>query len=113
KSMLPQGRAADLLAWIFDGKLDALYRAPARAAPSDPVVGLDDRLRVYERLQQLHLERERPRVLFEPEVPEIYRSDSADLRRLDPTVATRAETVATQWDAIVSAEPQGVTCTVL
>jgi len=113
KSMLPQQRAADLLAWIFDGTLDALYRAPARAVPSDPAVSLDDRLRVYERLQQLHLERERPRVLFEPEVPEIYRIDAADLRRLDSTIGTRAETAATQWDAVISAGPQGVTCSVL
>ena len=64
-------------------------------------------------LQQLHLERERPRVLFESDVPDVYRADAADLRRLETTVGVRSDTSATPWDAIVSRDAEGVACTVL
>jgi hypothetical protein len=111
KSMLPASRAADLLAWVFEDRLDDLYRVPAPAGPRDPAVALMDRLRIYEALQQVHLERERPRILFDPAVPEIYRSDAADLRRLELSVMA-PDAAAGTWDAVVSPRPEGIDCTV-
>lgn len=111
ESMLPGRRAADLLAWISEDRLDDLYRVPAQTGQSDPNVELMDRLRIYETLQQVHLEKERPRVLFDPSVPEIYRSDAADLRRLQVVVASH-DAAAGPWDAIVSPGPREIACTV-
>jgi hypothetical protein len=110
-SMLPARRAADFIAWIFEGRLGDLNRVPPQDGPNDPSVDLMDRLRVYEALQQLHLERERPRVLFDPAVPEIYRSDAADLPRLETAVAPQGESIGA-CDAVVSRGPQGIDCTV-
>jgi hypothetical protein len=110
RSMLPARRAADLMAWIFEGRLDDLYRVP-QPRPGDPAVDLMDRLRIYEALQQLHLESERPRILFDPAVPDIYRSDAADLPRLEMAKALQGE-AAGEWDAVVSPGPQGIGCTV-
>ena len=112
-SMLPKRRAADLIAWIFDGRLDALYRAPAAdLQPPDTALDLFERIRIYEALQQLHLERERPRVLFDQSVPEVCRTDAADLRRLDVAIGSRAGPPSGQWDAIVATGPQGLECRV-
>ena len=111
KSMMPSRRAADFLAWVFDDRLDDLYRVPPPAEPIEPAVELMDRLRIYEALQQLHLERERPRIVFDPAVPQVYRSDAADLRRLNVTVGP-AQAGAEAADAVVSAGPHGVACTV-
>jgi hypothetical protein len=110
ESMLPGRRAADLLGWVFEGRLDDLYRIPAQE--QEAMVALMDRLRIYEDLQQLHLERERPRVLFESAVPEVFRCDAADLRRLEVAFAPAGET-AGKWDAVVSAGPHGIVCTAL
>jgi hypothetical protein len=110
-SMLPTKRAADFLGWTFEDRLADLYRVPPPPRPDDPAIDLMDRLRIYEELQQLHLERERPRVLFDSAVPEIYRRDAADLRRLEAAVAAAGETAA-NWDAVVSAGPHGIVCTV-
>jgi Glycosyl transferases group 1 len=111
QSMLPEKRAADLLGWIFDGRLDELYRVRAGdpGARGDPIA-LADRVRVYEDLQQLHLETERPRILFDPGVPDIYRTDAADLRRLELVVAPRDPPPAGHWDRIVAAGPNGIEC---
>src|SRR5262249_60353667 len=103
----PARRAADFLAWISEDRLDDPYRAPPQAEASDPAIDLMDRLRIYEALQQLHLERERPRVLFDPAVPEIYRSDAADLPRLETALALEGEPGGA-CDAIVSRGPQGI-----
>jgi len=111
ESMLPARRAADLLAWVFEDRLDDLYLVPAPAGPSDPAVELMDRLRIYEALQQVHLERERPRILFDPAVPEIYRADAGDLRRLNLSVGSDGA-AAGSWDAIVLRGPQEIECTV-
>ena len=110
-SMLPEKRAADLLGWILDGRLDELYRIPAGdpGAP-DPAIAFADRVRVYEELQRLHLEKERPRILFDPGVPDVYRADAADLRRLELVVAPRDPRPAGHWDGIVAAEPNGIAC---
>jgi Glycosyl transferases group 1 len=108
-SMLPANRAADFLRWIFEDRLPDLYRAPPPPPSAEPAIDLMDRLRIYEELQQLHLERERPRVLFDTAVPEVYRCDAADLRRLEVAFAPPAET-AGKWDAVVSTGPQGITC---
>jgi hypothetical protein len=108
QSMLPQKRAADFLAWIFEDRLDDLYRAPPDAEPPDPAVALMDRLRIYEALQQVHLEQEKPRVLFDPAVPPIYRSDAVDLRRLEIAVGRRADAGPDQWDIVVSVGPDGI-----
>jgi hypothetical protein len=109
-SMLPERRAADFLAWIFDGRLDDLYRAPADAAPQATAADLMDRLRIYEALQQLHLEKERPRALFDPAVPPIYRSDAVDLRRLEIVVAPIDPRPNGQWDCIVAGDARGIEC---
>jgi FAD/FMN-containing dehydrogenase len=69
-----------------------------------------DRMRIYETLQQLHLERERPRVLFDPAVPHVYRADAADLRRLEVVVAA-PDAARGAWDAVISAGENGITCT--
>jgi hypothetical protein len=112
KSMLPQRRAADFLGWIFDGRLDDLYRVPANdLAPHDPATDLMDRMRIYEALQQVHLEKERPRVVFDPAVPPIYRSDASDLRRLQVVVGSR-ESPLDRADAVVSMDAQGIACAV-
>ena len=79
-SMLPERRANELLSWIFDGRLDSLFR-PAVAASSANRADLNDRIRVYEELQELHRVRQ-ARVLFSDDVPEIYISDALDLRQL-------------------------------
>jgi len=111
ESMLPEKRAVDLLGWIFDGRLDDLYRVPANdPAPRDPAIELADRVRVYEELQQLQLQKERPRILFDPSVPDIYRTDAADLRRLERVVAPRDPRPAGDWDCIVCVSPSGVEC---
>jgi hypothetical protein len=110
ESMLPGRRATDLLAWVFDDRLDDLYRVMQPAEPTDPAVM--DRLRIYETLQQLHLERERPRILFDPAVPQVYRSDAADLRHLNLTVGP-AQAGCEPPDAVVSVGPLGITCTVV
>jgi Glycosyl transferases group 1 len=107
-SMLPGRRAADLLAWVFEDRLDDLYRAPADR-DTDPTIDLMDRLRIYEALQQVHLEKERPRVLFDPAIPQIYRSDAADLRRLEVVIAPDAARTGS-WDAVVSTAPEGIVC---
>jgi hypothetical protein len=111
QSMLPARRAADFLGWIFEDRLADLYRPPSQAGASDPAIGVMDRLCIYETLQQLHLERERPRVLFDPAVPGIYRADATDLRRLEVTVAPGVAAAGT-WDAVVSPGPQEIACTV-
>jgi hypothetical protein len=111
KSMLPQKRAADLLGWIFDGRLDELYRVGTGGpGAQDPAIALADRVRVYEELQQLHLQKERPRILLDPGVPDIYRTDAADLKRLELVVAPRDPRPAGHWDCIVAAGPDGVEC---
>jgi Glycosyl transferases group 1 len=110
ESMLPGKRAADLLAWVFEDRLDDLYRAPADR-PTDAAIDVMDRLRIYEALQQLHLEKERPRVVFDPAVPHIYRSDAADLRRLDVSVGP-ADANPGRCDARVASGPQGIVCTI-
>jgi hypothetical protein len=111
QSMLPAGRAEDFLGWIFQDRLADLYRVPPQPGASDPAINLMDRLCIYETLQQLHLERERPRVLFDPAVPKIYRADATDLPRLETTVAP-VGAAADTWDAIVSPGPQEIVCTV-
>jgi hypothetical protein len=111
ESMLPARRAADFLGWIFEDRLGDLYRASPQDEANAPSVDLMDRLGIYEVLQQLHLERERPRILFDPAVPEIYRSDAADLVRLETAVAPAGE-AGGAWDAVVSRRPQGIDCTV-
>jgi Glycosyl transferases group 1 len=108
-SMLPNKRASDLLAWALEDRLDDLYRVPADR-PTDTAIDLMDRLRIYEALQQVHLEKERPRVVFDPAVPQVYRSDATDLRRLDVVVAP-PDAGTGPWDAVVSAGPHGVGCT--
>jgi hypothetical protein len=113
KSMLPEKRAADFLGWIFDGRLDDLYRVRAGdPGAHDAAIALADRVRVYEELQQLHLEKERPRILFDPAVPSIYRSDAADLRRLELVVAPRDRRPPGHWDRTISAGPCAVECLV-
>jgi hypothetical protein len=113
KSMLPERRAVDLLGWIFDGRLDDLYRVPANdPAPHDPAIELADRVRVYETLQQMHLQQERPRILFDPAVPAIYRTDAADLRRLERVIVPCDPRPAGHWDCIVCASPNGIECLV-
>jgi len=111
QSMLPARRAADLLAWVFHDRLDNLYRVPAQVGPSEPTVALMDRLRIYEALQQVHLEKERPRILFDPAVPQIYRSDAADLLRLEVVVAPPSA-AAGPWDAVVSSGRREIACIV-
>jgi Glycosyl transferases group 1 len=110
QSMLPSTRAADLLAWVFEDRLDDLYRVPAQEQPEKATADVMDRMRIYETLQQLHLERERPRVLFDPAVPHVYRSDAADLRRLETIVAAQ-EAAPDGWDCVISAGKNGITCT--
>jgi glycosyl transferase family 1 len=110
ESMLPSRRAADLLTWVFEDRLDDLYRPAVREQPAQTTADLMDRMRIYEALQQLHLERERPRVFFDPAVPHIYRSDAADLRRLETVVATQHD-ASGPWDAVISAGGSGITCT--
>src|SRR5258706_5258820 len=83
--MLPRHRAAQLLAWIFDDRLDEMFRFPS--ARSGGPVSLTDRIRVYEELQELQRTTERPRVLFAPQVPDVYLEDAADLRRLTVSIA--------------------------
>lgn len=109
ESMLPGRRASDLLAWAFEDRLNDLYRAPANRH-TDPTIDVMERLRIYEALQQLHLEKERPSVLFDADVPQVYRSDAADLRRLAVSVGP-ADANTGPWDAVVSASQQGIACT--
>jgi len=85
QGMLPRHRAAQLLAWIFDDRLDEMFRFPS--ARSGGPVSLTDRIRVYEELQELQRTTERPRVLFAPQVPDVYLEDAADLRRLTVSIA--------------------------
>lgn len=110
QSMLPSRRAEDMLAWVFEDRLNELYRAPADTA-NDQTIDVMERLRVYEALQQLHLEKERPRVLFDAAVPQVYRSDAADLRRLETIVAPDGGGTGA-WDAVISAEPEGIVSSV-
>jgi hypothetical protein len=89
EGMLPKTRTDALLGWVFDGRLDDVFRADrdSRRLESAASIKLETRLGVYEALQQLHLEKETPRVLFASDVPNIYLSDAADLRRLNPKIA--------------------------
>ena len=88
-SMLPKTRADALLGWVFDDRLNDVFRADRdnRRLESAASIKLETRLSVYEALQQLHLDKETPRVLFASDVPDIYLSDAADLRRLNPKIA--------------------------
>jgi hypothetical protein len=131
---LPRMQSEALLAWVFDGKLDDLFRPagdkrclesvafadPFRRAGSHvnfPLEKLGSRLRVYEALQQLHLDKEAPRVLFASDVPYVYLSDSADLKRLNIEIAALAPNdlgdqtpepvcdlreVRVEWDCVVT-----------
>ncbi len=47
EAMLPARRGADFLGWIFEDRLDDLYRTPPQAGPAGPMPDLWDRLRVY------------------------------------------------------------------
>jgi hypothetical protein len=119
-SFLPGMQNEALLKWVFAGKLKEEFHAIGDRRCLEPVsrVDLESRLRVYETLQQLHWEKETPRVLFASDVAEIYLSDAADLKRLNPKIATApptldagserverlcdaSETGATAWDCIL------------
>lgn len=111
RTMLPEHRAAQLLAWIFDDRLDDLFRFPSvsRASP----VPLKDRIRVYEDLQELQRTTGNARVIFAPQVPGTYLDDAADLQRVaislterreharQTAVATRNELETVLWDRAV------------
>jgi hypothetical protein len=122
-SMLPQLRASQLLSWVFDGRLDMLFRGgelPPRHLTANS--SINDRVRVYEELQEFHRVNDSPRVLFLSDVPDIYLVDASDLRHLrmfsggpgSPsarprapeiaqrcTNASRAQMEATEWDGVV------------
>lgn len=100
--MLPRHQADVLLDWVFKDRLDDLYAiaAPQTSPPDAP--SLATRLTVYETLQEVHRQLERPRVLIAPQIPAVFRDDAADLRRLDITVADPAQTPAATWDVVLA-----------
>jgi hypothetical protein len=101
--MLPERRAGQLLDWIFEDRLDSLFRieTASTVAPDD----LDNRLRVYEELQELHRIHERPAILFMDDVPDIHREDARDLKRLDIQMERclpRSRMEHTDWDGVIA-----------
>ena len=93
--MRPKKRANDLMTWVFKGRLDDLYRpnGDARFHRTEKNVPLEKRLEIYEVLQELHRQLERPRILFWSEVPEIFMSDASDLKRAELFVLDEAADV--------------------
>ena len=82
--LAPAHQQRRLLEWLFSGKLDTQYgvgwdERPALAARDG--VGLEQRIRLYEALQEAHRVQKRIRVLFGPEVPACHLADAADLKR--------------------------------
>jgi len=119
--MLPQQRASELLEWVFQGRLESLFRMDQRF---NPEADLNDRVRVYELLQELHRVTEAARILFIGDIPNVYISDALDLRRLQLfvggtdsgpqlsrqrklaqrcTVVDREHMEESAWDCIVTA----------
>lgn len=122
QKMTPEQRANELLAWVFDGRLDALYRVGEASSLSDSSSLLHSRIRAYEELQEIHRVLEKPKVLFASGIPEAYLRDALDLKRLnisigdfavdaapskDPaiwkrcSIAGRPRMETTNWDCIV------------
>jgi hypothetical protein len=82
RKMTPRQRASELLAWVFDGHLNALFNGAGdkRYSEKDEHTDFRDRMRVYEELQHLHWELERPAILFSSQIPRRYLLDVLDLR---------------------------------
>jgi len=99
--MQPKRRANDLMTWVFKGRLNDLYRpgGDARLNRTEKTVPLQKRLEIYEALQELHRQLERPRFLFWSDVPEIFISDASDLTRADLSVVDAGGGVARTPDA--------------
>lgn len=94
RALLPRLQGDRLLGWVFDARLDTLYRPNLdryeRIQPSEPgdkTTGRADlatRLRCYEHLQALQQQRERSCVLFGADVHPACVADALDLHRLQP-----------------------------
>lgn len=84
--LAPARQRDRLLDWLFRGKLEARFGSawdgrPALAARE--AVALNDRIAVYEALQEAHRVRPRIRVLFSSGAPACAIADAADLHRAD------------------------------
>jgi hypothetical protein len=125
QTMLPEQRTSELLNWVFEGRLDSLFRVDQQSPREGGGANLNDRVRVYQELQELHRLEEAPQVLFTADVPAAYLADVLDLSRLrlfigcvddrpfvGPsqetqqryTVADRNRIESTIWDCVVATE---------
>lgn len=94
---LPDRQIDILLDWVFYGKLPAMYGTDwdARLNISGRnSVALADRIAIYEKLQQAHLEKERVRVLVASDVPACIAADMVDLPRLSCSIFQGEQTLA-------------------
>ena len=104
--MLPEQRVRQLFDWVFHDQLDSLFRAGD--VPSDPSrenAALNDRIRIYEQLQELNRVTQAAMVLFMSDVPDIYAQDASDLRQLNVQrhpATDRAQLAATTWHCVVA-----------
>ena len=81
--MRPEHRAQQLFEWVFQGRLDSMFRFTEIRGPRvERDATLYDRVSLYERLQELHRTEESPSVLFTSDVPRIHILDALDLRHL-------------------------------
>jgi hypothetical protein len=96
ESYLPERQTGILLDWIFSGKLPAMYGGDwdtRLQIAHRNFVSLADRMAIYEKLQQAHLEREQVRVLVAPGVPACIVADIVDLPRLSCFILSGEQTL--------------------
>lgn len=129
----PEFRIRQLFEWIFEDRLDAPFRISKNIRTGNGenagVPTIEDRIRVYDHLQEIQRACLSPSVLFLENVPDIYVLDALDLRHTRMSIVdndagpTRSREILdrcrsirsvdidqTAWDAIVSiprnAEPE-------
>jgi hypothetical protein len=86
---MPESKAQAIMDWVFEGRLDPLYdpRRDERAMLAPEIgLSLEQRMTVYEAIQEAHSNAEIIRVLFESSVPLRIASDLRDLPRVEMSV---------------------------
>ena len=75
----PEQRAQQLLDWVFKGQLDSLFEVRDFPGAEADGPALDDRIRIYEELQEIHRVKADPAALVMNDIPEIHVLDALDL----------------------------------
>jgi len=120
----PEQRVQQLFDWVFKGQLDSFFRVPDFSRPESGGPSLEDRIRIYEILQELHRTEMDPAALVMSNVPEIHILDALDLRHLKfamvdedvKPIHPKSNAITERclmeglrerrWDCLIAAEPK-------